>query len=181
MKRAASAVIFAVISVICVAIPAAGATGPFFIKAQSANICVKVSPDQPGKLVVQGDYTKRDCRKVFFNRAGTSNGHPFGEIQTSAPLDLAAGTTCTSVFLAPHGASGTIWFQYTAETGRQYIVNRYCDDFLGFGSNCVAALSGDGNVGDDWTIEPIGTHGWFQRMAWIVTSRVRHLFTRAGC
>ncbi len=181
MKRTALAALFAMIAVIGVAIPAAGATGPFFIKATSANICVKVTPDRPGTFVIQGDYAGHDCRKMFFSRDGVVSGHPYGEIQTAGSLDMAAGTACSNVLLTHHGATGTIWVQYVAETGRQYIINRYCNGVLGGGTNCVAALSGDGHIRDGWTIEAVGTHGWFQRVNWILVSSAKQRNTRAGC
>ena len=188
MRRTILTALIATTAALCVAIPASGATGPFFIKTlnhQSGKpvVCIKVSPDQVGSKVVQGDESKGDCRKMFFSRAGFVNGHPYGEIQTSAPLDLAATSDCSHVTLAKHGATGTIWVQYVTGSGvPQYIINRHCNAQFGGSTNCNAALSASGTPGSDWLIAKLGMNGFLQAVVWLqVTSPAGHRHVSAGC
>lgn len=185
VRRTVLATAFAAIASVCMVIPASAATGPFYIKTQNHApgknpVCIKVSPDQPGENVVQGDFNSRDCRKMFFNRVGFINGHPYGEIQTSADLDLAS-PNCSTVTLEPSGGTGTIWVQYVADIAKQYIISRHCNSVFGGGTNCVAALSASGVVGSNWIVTRLGTRGWLQRVVWIQTSSKSARSQRAGC
>lgn len=187
MKRTIGAAVIALLAAIAMAIPAGAATGPFFIKTlnhQSGKpvVCIKVTPDQVGSTVIQGDESKGDCRKMFFSRAGFVNGHPYGEIQTSAPLDLAATSDCSHVTLAKHGATGTIWVQYVTGSGvPQYIINRHCNSQFGGSTNCNAALSASGTPRSDWLITKLGTPGYLQAVVWLQVSAPVSRHVSAGC
>lgn len=163
-----------------VAVQQVRATGPFFLKTANANVCVAVTPDQPGAIPLQGDYNTRHCRKLFFDQRGHVSGFPYGQWLTTGGNALAS-VDCAHVDLAAAQSTGTSWVTFIS--GRAtYLVNKRCDEQHEH-SNCLDVLAASGTVGREWNvINRLSTPGFFASMRIVSVSVPRAgRSARAGC
>jgi len=179
-----SALLLTIIAGLALTVPASAstrATGPFILKAQSANVCVKATPNRPGTAVIQGDYSEGDCRKLFFDRIGFVNGNPYGEWETAGGRTALSSLNCSTVTLQATHATGTSWVTYILGGGHPIkLINKRCDGNIG-NSDCVEALAATGDIGAPWfVINWRQNPGYFTSMHIIQTSAGPRT-SRAGC